>query len=161
MMMPPTEVPPSFSSARPAQPWKIRLRGAALLVPFAAVAWFGASLHPRACGYGTAEELGVGPCSFLVRTGWPCPSCGLTTSIASLLHGQVGRAFGAHPFGPVLLALLALLAGVGAAEAAAGRDVLARLRPRVWWILAGLAGMVAGWLYLLYTGWASGRWPAQ
>jgi hypothetical protein len=54
--------------------------------------------------------LGI-PCTFHAVTGQPCPGCGLTRSVMSLLRGHVGESFLYHPFGPPLLAaaILALV----------------------------------------------------
>jgi len=42
---------------------------------------------PRAMG--THQQLGMPPCTFVLRTGKPCPSCGLTTSFSLFMHGDV------------------------------------------------------------------------
>src|SRR5262245_30550053 len=44
---------------------------------------------PDERGYGTHEQLGLPPCAFRVVTGLPCPSCGMTTSFAYVVRGQV------------------------------------------------------------------------
>jgi len=51
------------------------------------------------------QQLGLPPCQYLVLTGQPCPSCGLTTSISLMVHGDLGPALAANPGGPVLWAL--------------------------------------------------------
>jgi hypothetical protein len=51
---------------------------------------------------GTHEQLGLPPCRFLAFTGFPCPSCGLTTSFAYAAHFHFQQAFFASPFGLVL-----------------------------------------------------------
>ncbi|MBN1676591.1 MAG: DUF2752 domain-containing protein [Kiritimatiellae bacterium] len=52
--------------------------------------------------------LGIPVCLFHRLTGLPCPGCGLTRSISSILHGRFGLAFQYHPFGFLFIALLAL-----------------------------------------------------
>jgi hypothetical protein len=47
-------------------------------------------------------------------TGWRCLGCGLTRSVAHLMHGDVARSVALHPAGPVVVAVLALLAVRGA-----------------------------------------------
>jgi hypothetical protein len=49
-------------------------------------------ITPDRRGYGTHEQLGLPPCAFRKVTGVVCPSCGMTTSFAYLVRGQVGRA---------------------------------------------------------------------
>jgi uncharacterized protein DUF2752 len=40
-------------------------------------------------------------CPFRLLTGLPCPGCGLTRSLVSLLHGDLSAAVFFHPLGPV------------------------------------------------------------
>lgn len=47
-------------------------------------------------------------CPFLTATGLPCPFCGLTGSLLSLLQGEFAQAFWHHPFGPLIWGGLAL-----------------------------------------------------
>lgn len=53
-------------------------------------------------GHGTHTQLGLPPCPSVVFFDRPCPGCGMTTSWTSAIHGEVGRAFMVHPFGPIL-----------------------------------------------------------
>ena len=80
----------------------------AVLVFSAAVLGIARSLHPSASGIGTHEQLGLPPCRFLAFTGFPCPSCGFTTSFAYAAHFHFQQAFFASPFG-LLLFLVAIL----------------------------------------------------
>ena len=58
----------------------------------------------------THTKLGLPPCSFKLLTGRPCPSCGLTTSFALLIRGDVVNSLRANAAGTVLaLFLLALI----------------------------------------------------
>lgn len=59
-------------------------------------------LSPSAEGHGTHRQLGLPPCGFLTVTGYPCPSCGLTTSFAYFVRGNVLDSLRAQPFGTVL-----------------------------------------------------------
>jgi hypothetical protein len=70
-------------------------------------------LVPDARGFGTHEQLGLPACAFLAWTGWPCPTCGLTTSFAHAAHGDLARAFSAHVLGPGLFAVTVLLVPFG------------------------------------------------
>jgi hypothetical protein len=80
----------------------------------------GLYLTPDPAGHGTHQQLGLPPCTIYYLTGRPCPSCGLTTSVSAILHGQFGLAWRANPMGYVIVAgalavavnsLLALLWG--------------------------------------------------
>ena len=66
-----------------------------------------AVLPPRAQGLGTHQQLGLPPCSVRVMFGQPCPSCGMTTSWANLVRGNVGNALRAN-VGGMLLGVLAM-----------------------------------------------------
>lgn len=70
----------------------------------------GLSLSPDATGHGTHQKLGFPPCPSVMLFDRPCPGCGLTTSWTSLLHGNFGLAFAAHPLGPLLYLLFTLSA---------------------------------------------------
>jgi hypothetical protein len=68
-----------------------------------------AALKPSPYHLGTHQQLGLPPCSFLVIFGIPCPTCGMTTAWADLMHGELILAFQANISG-VLLAVSAILA---------------------------------------------------
>ncbi|MBA62397.1 MAG: hypothetical protein CMJ76_08530 [Planctomycetaceae bacterium] len=55
----------------------------------AAVLVTAAVLEPSAEGMGTHEQLGLSPCFFPEKLGYPCPACGMTTSWAHLMDGNV------------------------------------------------------------------------
>jgi hypothetical protein len=55
----------------------------------------------------THKQLGLPACTFKVITGLPCPSCGMTTSFALLIHGDVWNSLKANAVG-TLLALFGL-----------------------------------------------------
>ena len=139
----------------------IRLRGLALAVPLLAVLAVAATLTPRKAGHGTHEQFGLPPCEFLQRTGYPCPSCGLTTSFAAMAHGQIGEAFRAQPFGVLLSSAVAVLAAAGLGEMLTGRGLIEYLRPGPWWAVLAIAGLLAGWIFKLAAGVANGTLPLR
>ena len=78
---------------------------------------------------GVSPELladGPGLCPFAHLTGLPCPGCGLTRSWVALGHGDVIGAFGLNWFGPLLLAVAAVVTGVALWTALAGGGALNR-----------------------------------
>ena len=80
-------------------------------------------VSPSPTGLGTHTQLGLEPCQFLVRTGLPCPSCGMTTSYSWFARGNFLASLYVQPMG-FLLALLTVLAfWVGLYVAATGRAV--------------------------------------
>ena len=130
---------------------KLRLRGAAV-----ALACWIVLTGARA---NLPERLNVPACSFLATTGYPCPSCGMTRAMVAMTRGRIVTALHLHPFSVVLFAGLVILAVFAAGEALTGRDLLTKLRPGLWWIWAGLAGMLAGWAWVLLTGLQAGILP--
>jgi hypothetical protein len=99
--------------------------------------------------HSTHEQLGLPACALMEFTGFPCPGCGVTTSLSHLAHGHWRAALAAQPIG-VALALAAGLALLWSSlETVRGGDVWASFRKtwRPWmsWSLA--AAMLAGWIY--------------
>ena len=136
-----------------------RLRGLLIALIGASVVTTAAWLLPRSSGYGTHRQLGLPSCSFLVREGYPCPGCGMTTAFAAMAHGQVGGALGAQPFGAVLFAAVVVLTAMGAVEALSGRNILGRFRPRMWWLWVAVAAWLIGWAVKVALGVAEGQYP--
>ena len=48
-----------------------------------------AVLKPASEGMGTHEQLGLSPCYFPEKLGVPCPACGMTTSWAHFMDGNI------------------------------------------------------------------------
>ena len=138
---------------------KIRLRGLIVAtVCFGAIA-FTASLAPRQDGYGTHTRTGLPGCSFLARTGYPCPGCGMTTSLAAMARGHVWQAARAHLFGVMLFLTVAVYGLLGLVDAVVGRNVLFRARPRLGWAWIALAGLLLGWGVKVIAGLWTGQYP--
>jgi hypothetical protein len=57
----------------------------------------------------THTQLGMPPCNFVVLTGKPCPSCGMSTSFALLVRGDIGASLQANWVGAMLAATWAVL----------------------------------------------------
>ena len=140
-----------------------RVIGFGLGVPAGAVLGIARSLEADSSGVGTHTQLGLGACSVLSATGWPCPMCGMTTTFTHLAHGAVGSAIRTQPFGVVLFATAALLAGVGLADAFWPAGRLRRLaawaqRRELPLAIFALAGMGFGWAY---KAWIMGKFAAS
>ena len=138
-----------------------RLVAAAWLAPCVALLATSAWLTPRSAGYGTAAQLNLPDCSALVTSGYPCPTCGMTTSMAAMAEGRVGLAWRSHPFGIALFIAVAAWAVAAAWQLISGRAVLDRAKLRWWYILVAIAGCLAGWGVMLLSGAIRGTWPIQ
>ncbi len=64
-----------------------------------------ATLTPSSRGFGTHAQLGLGECFVVRQWGVRCPSCGMTTSWARLLHGDLAGAAAANAGGLVMCLL--------------------------------------------------------
>lgn len=114
-----------------------------------------AMITPSVEGHGTHTQLGLPPCGFAMAFNRPCPTCGMTTSFAHAVRGELGRAFIAQPFGAALAGSAAVVFWICLHTAVTGSRVAlmltAFLRPRVLWGIA--AGAAAAWAYKWFT------WP--
>ena len=84
-----------------------------------------AVLQPNPLGMGTHRQLGLPPCSLVVLAGVRCPSCGMTTSWAHLMRGNLVGSLQANS-GGTLFAIAAMLSGP-------------------WLLVSGLAGRWRFW----------------
>lgn len=91
----------------------------AVLVVAACLRPYDADGHPKTMG--THHQLGLQPCNMVVLTGKPCPACGMTTSFALLVHGDVANSLKANWVGTLFCASLFVLAPWAAASAWRGR----------------------------------------
>ena len=139
-----------------------RVRLAIVLVVLGLVALFviAARLDPYGpdgtpLGMGTHRQLGLPECNFLRLTGLPCPSCGMTTSFALLMHGDLAASLRANAVGTLLALCLLGLIPWSVISALRGRWLwVRRLEP---WLLrsvivfAGLA--LLRWAVVLGAAW--------
>jgi hypothetical protein len=140
---------------------RTRAIAALLLAGCLAVLAIAMWLAPDPRGYGTAEQLGTGPCGVLVMTGLPCPTCGMTTAFAHTVRGQWVRAFLAQPGGFVLA-----LGAMGAAVLSVwvllrGRwpGVALRYVTPYRLFLALLVLLLGAWAFTIFSGLARGTLP--
>jgi hypothetical protein len=76
------------------------------LISFLFILALSIELEPSADGHGTHKQLGLPACGFLSITGYPCPSCGITTSFSYFVRGDLLDALRVQPFGFVLFTVL-------------------------------------------------------
>ncbi len=93
-------------------PVKSRVIALVVLVVLATPLTLVAFLTPDPSGTGTHRQLGYPTCLIHALTGYPCPTCGMTTAMAHAVRGQWARAFHAQPMG--WLVALAAMIGIAA-----------------------------------------------
>ncbi|HVU64090.1 MAG TPA: DUF2752 domain-containing protein [Phycisphaerales bacterium] len=108
-----------------------------------------ARLVPDPRGMGTHQQLDLPPCGWLLATGYPCPTCGMTTAFSNAAHARARASFEAQPFG-ALFAIATAIFFWGAMHVAVFASNLGRvferlLAPRYLW--PGLILFLAAWGY--------------
>jgi hypothetical protein len=131
---------------RSAEHWVVLVLALLSVLGLVAIGLF---LEPDPRGHGTHERLGLKPCLPMQEWNFPCPGCGVTTSVAHATRGDVLTSLRVQPFG--------LLVGVGSVLFAAwalvgqlrGRDLWVEMNVRDWfrWGTVALGLMVVAWLY--------------
>lgn len=131
---------------------KDRLISMAFGLPAWVVLGIAVYLEPETKGFGTHQQLGLGGCTVLTLSGYPCPMCGMTTTFTHMAHLSPWMALKTQPFGVVLF-----LATLATALLALTEGLFPRGRWRRLWAFAGqyenrialalLAGLLAGWIY--------------
>ncbi len=98
-----SSIPTDISREYPLNPWErmfLGLIGCTLVCLFA----IAASLTPEQQGYGTHQQLGLPPCSIRKLFGISCPTCGMTTSFAYFVRGNIVGACRVNPAGLLVAA---------------------------------------------------------
>ncbi len=95
-----------------------------------------ARLTPDPAGLGTHQQLGFPPCAFRAVWGVRCPACGMTTSWAYFVRGQIVSSAQANPAGAMLAVLTCTVSVCLLFHAVAGRI------PRSGWYAALAWGMI-------------------
>ena len=115
-------------------------------------------VSPDNDGLGTHLQLGMKKCHFLLTSGLPCPTCGMTTSFSWFVRGHLLASIYVQPMGAALA--LAACAGVwaGLYIGLTGRPIhrLAQHLPLAKMLFGVLLFTVAawGWKILLHlSGW--------
>lgn len=111
-----------------------------------------AGLQPSAAGFATHTQLGLQECAFLHQTGLPCPSCGMTTSWAWFVRGNVIASLYVQPMGTVLAIITFAAVWIGLYVAITGRPVyrLLRLLPGRYYFVPLLSFAIVAWAWKIY-----------
>ncbi len=139
----------ALETGRGAAHWLVLAACAAGWLVLAALALLA---HPDERGVGTHEQFGLPPCATVRFFDFPCPGCGVTTSVTHAVQGRPLEALRNQPFGLVVALLFALglpWALVGHLRGRALPDELGRMGPSRWaWGLGG--AMLAAWIYKIW-----------
>jgi hypothetical protein len=120
------------------------------------------TVTPSPAGHGTHTDMGFPACNFLNVTGIPCPSCGMTTSFAWFVRGNLLASFYVQPAATLLAAAAGMAFWAGLYVAATGKPVyrlLGRL-PGYYYVLLPLGLGIAAWAWKIFLhlrgidGWA-------
>jgi hypothetical protein len=90
------------------------------------------------------------PCGFKARFGLPCPTCGMTTSVLALAHGDILYSFYIQPAAAAFCSILILVGIVGLLMAVCGTDwgLVRQIRFK-YIIMTFLVLLVGGWAVTL------------
>lgn len=158
----------------------LAVRAATLLILSAAASLFGLAgrLSPSSTGMGTHAALGLPPCTFPMLTGYPCPTCGITTSFAYFARGRLLAAFHAQPAGFAIATALAVVLFGACWTLVTGRSAISEWNRfptatrgwKSWWrplatpprVTALILGVILfGWLYKIAVGLLAGTLPIK
>jgi hypothetical protein len=115
-------------------------------------------LEPSPQGFGTHQQLGLYPCTFLAWTGHPCPMCGATTTFALMADFRPLDAVINQPFAALLAAMTLGAFGVSVAEAVLPRRRWSRISASLRDREAKLAGAFLGLMGLSWIWKLAGMW---
>jgi hypothetical protein len=151
--------PPAVDSKPQLGTW---VRGTLLALAAGWITVFGiaAWLNPYAAD-GTAlrmethTQLGLYPCTFKVLTGLPCPSCGMTTSFALLIHGDVWNSLKANAVGTLLAMFGLIFVPWSVASAYCKRTLFINsVEQALLWLITSFVGlMLLRWAIVLVLAW--------
>jgi hypothetical protein len=108
---------------------------------------------------GTHQQLHLPPCTFKEVTGLPCPSCGMTTSFALLVRGDVAHSLRANAAGTLLAVFCLALIPWALASALRRRPLFVRSLERAFTvcILVFLGAMLLRWCVVIAWAWWTGQ----
>jgi hypothetical protein len=142
------------------------VRGALIGIALGLVTVFGiaAWLNPydeqgRARRSETHLQLGLPPCTFRALTGVPCPSCGMTTSFALLMHGDLENSLRANAVG-TLLALFGLAVipwSLASVWCKRPLGIVSLEHATIWIVVIFVVLLLTHWLVVVGLSWGNGN----
>jgi hypothetical protein len=109
-------------------------------------------IQPSPTGIGSHTQLGMDACAFEARTGIPCPTCGMTTSFAWFVRGNLLASTYIQPMGALLALLACIIFWTGLYEAITARPAhrLIWLVPSRYYVYSLLAWAVIAWAWKIF-----------
>ena len=118
------------------------------------------AMRPDERGYGTHEQLGLQPCLPMELWHVPCPGCGVTTSVAMAVRGDLLGSLRNQPFGFLMALLFVALAVWAPLAHFLGRDLWRDVQAIRFglWTKALVIFVALSWVYklALVRGWFGG-----
>jgi len=109
-------------------------------------------LTPSPTGMGTHTQLGLDECQFALRTGLPCPSCGMTTSFAWFARANFPASVYVQPMGFLLALATVVTFWAGFYIVMTGRSVyrLVSLGPSRYYVPLFMTLSIAAWAWKIF-----------
>lgn len=120
-------------------------------------------LVPSESHMGTHRQLGLPKCGFVLMTGFPCPTCGMTTAFSFMTHGCILDALRSHVAGSMMAVVTAGVLANSLWCLVTGRYVSLnwyRVNPvRLVWMITVV--LVGSWALNIFLGLAGGSLPVR
>jgi hypothetical protein len=147
-------VPPIYSPQQRGASLSVIARLVSLVISLGCltVLIIAARLTPDPAGVSTHTHLGLHQCEFLDKTGIPCPSCGMTTSFAWFVRGNLLASLYIQPMGTVLAASCAFVFWAALYIAISGKPFarLMRLVPSRYYVGPLLTWALLAWAWKVF-----------
>ena len=132
--------------------WRYRLTVGVIAAGCGAILAVALYVKPDNAGTGTHRQLNLPACGTLERTGYPCPTCGMTTAFAYTVRGRIDKALPVQPAGTTA-ALLCMAGLVLAGYAALSGRRLDRIVDYIMFnyitvLLITAAVIILAWIWL-------------
>jgi len=107
---------------------------------------------PSPTGVSSHESIGLARCQFLATSGIPCPSCGMTTSFAHFVRGNLAASLWVQPMGTLLAFTAGIAFWAGLYIAVTGKPVhrLVRGMPSLYYVVVPVGVGIAAWAWKIF-----------
>jgi hypothetical protein len=131
--------------------WGRLIAGAVAAVCLSALV-LAVAIEPSPTGVGTHTQLGMEACNFEQRTGIPCPGCGVTTSFAWFVRGNLPASFYVQPMGAILALVCCAGVWIGLYLAITGKAAhrLLQMMPIGYYLMPILLLGVLAWAWKIF-----------